>query len=430
MDELHDGMNGSGQDERKGDLLAKPRAAAAGVANAAAGAAQAVAGAAQAAGDAAGRIFDGFGKDADAGEATSTVRDENGAYFVPDPILDIREEREVAELTERYEQLCEPGMIARAADRAVDVLPDVVKDLVKDTTDKLTQQELYARTMEVLAKGFDAVEKAAASVTVDGRAVVRQVNRVKGGGRIERLDEICLLRAYDVAALAHRDNLQHTLSAFIEGGATGAPGFAGIPFNIVLSTFVYYRAVQSIAMHYGYDVKSDPDEMVLAGQVLVSAFNPSDAGTGGAAEVIGKFMMMAELATVRQVARRGWAAMVDHGGVCLLIAQLRALAHASAKKALENAGQRGLENSVFRSLFEQLGKRLAQKSIDRAIPVVGGVIGALFDTGQMQKILEFADLFYHKRFLVEKAVRIEELVDGVHEVIVIEDDGKVSYSVE
>lgn len=200
----------------------------------------------------------------------------------------------------------------------------------------------------------------------------------------------------------------------------------------MLSTFVYYRAVQSIAMHYGYDVKSDPDEMIIAGQVLVSAFNPANAGAnvGGAAEMIGKFMVMAELASIRQVAKRGWAAMVDHGGACLLIAQLRALAHASAKKALERAGRHGLENSVFRSLFEQLGKRLTQKGIQRAVPVVGGVIGALFDTGQMQKILEFADLFYHKRFLVEKAMRIEELVNGTHTILIIDEDGGMTYSVE
>ncbi len=185
-------------------------------------------------------------------------------------------------------------------------------------------------------------------------------------------------------------------------------------------------------MHYGYDVKSDPDEMIIAGRVLVSAFNPANAGAnvGGAAEVIGKFMVMAELASIRQVAKRGWAAMVDHGGACLLIAQIRALAHASAKKALERAGQRGLENSVLGSLFEQLGKVLTQKSLQRAVPVVGGVIGALFDTGQMQKILEFADLFYHKRFLVEKAMRIEELVNGTHTILVIDEDGGMTYSVE
>lgn len=35
--------------------------------------------------------------------------------------------------------------------------------------------------------------------------------------------------------------------AFTEGAATGVPDFAGIPFNIELSTFLYFRAVQSIA---------------------------------------------------------------------------------------------------------------------------------------------------------------------------------------
>lgn len=74
-------------------------------------------------------------------------------------------------------------------------------------------------------------------------------------------------------------------------------------------------------------------------------------------------------------------------------------------------------------------ERLTQKGIQRAVPVVGGVIGALFDTGQMQKILEFDDLFYHKRFLVEKAMRIEELVNGTHTILVIDEDGGMTYSV-
>lgn len=306
MDELNTGKHGSEREERSGDFLARPLAVASGVANAATGAANAVAGAAQAAGDAAGRFFDGFGRAAESEEPSSTVRDEDGAYIVPDPILDVREEHEITELTERYERMCEPSVFSKAADRVVDALPDAVKDLVKDASDKMSQQELYTKVMEVVAKGFDAVEKASASMTVDAKAVIKQINNGPGKAKIEKLDEICLLRVYDVAAVAHRDNLQHTVSAFIEGGATGAPGFAGIPFNIVLSTFVYYRAV----------------------------------------------------------------------------------------------------------------------------PVVGGVIGALFDTGQMQKILEFADLFYPKRFLVEKATRIEELVNGTHTILVIDEDGGMTYSVE
>lgn len=43
------------------------------------------------------------------------------------------------------------------------------------------------------------------------------------------------------------------------------------------------------------------------------------------------------------------------------------------------------------------------------MPIVGGFFGAAFDAGQMNKITEFADVFYHKRFLEEKEERIYDL---------------------
>ena len=46
------------------------------------------------------------------------------------------------------------------------------------------------------------------------------------------------------------------------------------------------------------------------------------------------------------------------------------------------------------------------------MPVVGGVIGGLFDTAQMNTILEYADVFYNKRFLLEKEVRVNMLIEG------------------
>ena len=82
------------------------------------------------------------------------------------------------------------------------------------------------------------------------------------------LDEICLLRSYDVAKAANKTYGQHMGAAAVEGGATGAVGFWGIPTNFALSMLVYFRAVQSVAMMYGYDVKEDPDELMIAGQVF------------------------------------------------------------------------------------------------------------------------------------------------------------------
>ena len=40
---------------------------------------------------------------------------------------------------------------------------------------------------------------------------------------------------------------------------------------------------------------------------------------------------------------------------------------------------------------------------------MGALIGALFDVAQMNKVLEYADVFYNKRFLIEKEVRINML---------------------
>ena len=64
----------------------------------------------------------------------------------------------------------------------------------------------------------------------------------------------------------------------------------------------------------------------------------------------------------------------------------------------------------FKDVFSQVGKKLTQKTIAKSIPVISGVIGALFDSAQMQQVLEYADVFYNKRFLLEKEQRINMLV--------------------
>lgn len=90
---------------------------------------------------------------------------------------------------------------------------------------------------------------------------------------------------------------------------------------------------------------------------------------------------------------------------------MRALANIWAQKALENVGAKCLENSLFKDVFEQIGRRLTLKAIGTAVPVVSAVIGALIDTAQMKKVLEFAYIFYQKRFIMEKKTRILNLIE-------------------
>ena len=104
--------------------------------------------------------------------------------------------------------------------------------------------------------------------------------------------------------------------------------------------------------------------------------------------------------------------MAEHGGATLLIAQMRALANAAARKAVQSAGKQGLEKSAFKSIFEQVGRKLTQNVVGKAVPIVGGAVGALFDTSQMNKILNFTEIFYEKRFILEKEERIAALTEG------------------
>lgn len=271
--------------------------------------------------------------------------------------------------------------------------------------------------MKVVGEGFHILEKQAARMSISETAIVKQVNKSIKENEITSLEEVCLARGYDISKAVEAYKRQDLLWALAEGGTTGYFGFAGLPFNLVLSIFLYYRAVQSVAMFYGYDVKNDSAELVIASEVFMNALSPSSSGSDEMSSIIGKVMLMTEITAVKQTAKKTWSDMAARGGIGLLLTQMRALAYKSAQKALEKVGQKGLENSLFREIFEQIGKKVSKKALGKAIPVAGAVIGALFDTAQMNTVLEYADVFYNKRYILEKEARINALL-GVDDIVV------------
>lgn len=332
---------------------------------------------------------------------------------IPDPIVDSREENDFKELTKRYEKLCEPSMVGKAGKKIGEFVPQPVLDKVDDAKRVVSEQELYVAALESVANGFTQMQKLAARYTLGEADVIRKLDKAISDYDVDVVEKACFARSYDLAKLVNAVRTQNMCLAFVEGAATGAPGFIGIPFNLAFSTFLYFRAVQSIAMFYGYDVRNDAAELEIAGQVFSEAMAPNHGSSIGAGSMVGKIMLIAELQGVKQAAAKTWGEMAARGGVGLLLAQMRALANEAARKALETSGAKGLEKTVFKSVFEQIGKRLPMKTVGRAIPFVSGAIGALFDTSQMSRVLEFADLFYQKRFIAEKRIRINELMTSV-----------------
>ena len=331
---------------------------------------------------------------------------------IPNPIINNKEKEELLRLKNRYKRLTEPNGVIKLGNKAIEKVPAKVKDAIDGAKEVISEKELVKQALKYAASGFQTLEEIAAQATVSEKAVIKKVNKTFDNGSIDSLGEICYARSYDISRMVNNYKRSHILAATVEGAGTGAMGFVGIVPNLVISTFLYFRAVQSVAMYYGYDVKNDANELEIASSVFMSALTPEkDLANNELTAAIGKFMVFTETTAVKQTAKKSWTAMAEHGGLALLITQIRALANSAAKKALESAGKKGLEQTVFKGILEQLGKQTTLKATGKAMPIIGGAFGALFDTAQMRKIVNYADIFYNKRFIEEKEIRINYLFD-------------------
>ena len=330
----------------------------------------------------------------------------------PSPILDLKEQNAIDTLTERYNRMIEPKKSVYLATKVSAIIPEKVKEAGGTLKTALTEEEIFTQALKVATEGFHVVEKNLSKFTISEKTIVKNVNKIMPDYEITSLNEFCLVRSYDLAKQINKNKMIDLTAAFAQGGGCGYFGIAGIPFNLVLSILLYYRAVQSIAMSYGYDIKGDSAELVIASEVFSKAMNPTASGNSEIADNLAKIMVISKGEAIKHtLSSQGWAGMASSGSVELLLLQMCALAHGAAKKALESSGKKGLEESLFVDLFKQIGQKLTQKNIQKAIPYVSAAIGALMDTSQMNKVLEFADIFYQKRFLLEKAERVNILLE-------------------
>lgn len=339
--------------------------------------------------------------------------EENRDYVFPNPLLNQKELDSLDILTEKYNKLIQPSKVAKLGTKILDFVPNKVKNFGAQVGTTISEQEMFEQMMKIIATGFKVVEEQAARFSVSEKSILNQITHNFPNYKVGHMEEMCLIRSYDLSKLVSRYKSKDLFSALIEGGGTGAFGFWGLPFNLVLSTFIYFRAVQSIAMYYGYDTKNDNRELVIASEVFTMSLSPSKEDiNNGLTTTIGKIMLMSQAAVVKQTAKKTWTDMAARGGIPLLLTQMRALANKAAQRALEKAGQKGLENSVFREAFEQIGRKITLKTVGKTVPIASAVIGALIDTAQMNVVLEFADIFYQKRFILEKEKRINYLLNA------------------
>lgn len=345
----------------------------------------------------------------------------NSNYIIPSPVVDKKEEESLKKLTEKYEKMLEPSIVKKGAlavgNKAKLLIPQKVKDAGGQLVENITDKELYANVIKTVGSAFGTLEKMAAKYTLSRSNILKQINKKQKDYTISSIQEISLLRSYDISRAVELSKDINIAVALTEGGLFGLGGFGALPFNIALSMFLYFRAVQNVAVYYGYDVKDNPDELEIASEVFANALSPSNNDANEMGNIIGKVMIVAEFDGLKGMANKTWAEWAAEGGVALFICQLRALANKAAKNALEKAGKKGLEEGVFVRVLTRIGESVTKEVSAKVVPyVAGAVIGAAFDTVQMNKVLTYANIFYQKRFILEKQMRINELL-GINEEI-------------
>lgn len=329
-------------------------------------------------------------------------------YIIPSPILDKREQAIFNGLTYKYIQVKKPGTISKFADKLLSEASDEVKFWGKGVKKTISENELYNQCMKIVVEGFKVIEEKTAKHTISRETIIQQVDQAVTYTRILDLDEICLIRCYDIENLITFQKYQNLAFMLLEGSATGVLGFAGMPFNLVLSTFLLFRAVQSIAMFYGYDVVNSKNEMIIASQIFMKTLCPEDESEFS--QVIEKIMMLNFATAFSKIPSDDESVQVKEN-TKELFSQLNNLAEKYSGKAIENVGQKTFEEKVFKELFEQIGKKIAKSILKKTVPVVSLATGALIDTIQMKKLIDYARIFYCKRFIAEKEKRIKELFD-------------------
>jgi hypothetical protein len=321
------------------------------------------------------------------------VKNSIGVIFMDIYILDSKEEKALLELDKRYQKFIEPSIMNKGAEQLKiigdKVIPDQISDYVKKGTSIISEADIWKKVMDMATGGFMVLQGVSAKYSIDDKKILNQMKNIDS--EIDSLEKIYRMRSYDIHKILTSNDWKIYLPNAAQAGVCGATGIAGLAANIVLGTFIQFRTVQLIAMHYGYDVKNNQDEMDYAGSVLMQIMMKGQVCEGDQyGEMIAKMMAQAELNSLRQALKsKSHKQLIESGGAQLLYVQLRAITNKAAEKAMNGAGVSGIENKALKRILEELSKRMGKQNAAKAIPGLSAVLSVCIDSYQINKIMKF-----------------------------------------
>jgi len=247
-----------------------------------------------------------------------------------------------------------PGFLAKAGNMALWPAQKAAEALIPEGV-----QKAINRAVLKFLTGLGSATRLIINES-EGRAKAKSLQAVYGYG----------LRASDEAAKHYRK--YHVAYAAAEGAATGATGIFGLVTDIPSLFTISLRAIQQVGICYGYDMKKETEREYMM-HIL---------RTGSTSDVRAKLQFMIGLKQVEEVLKRV------------------SLNKASEALASKEIGRYSLLATVGK-FAESLGLQITKRKSLQLVPVVGAVVGGVFNSVFVSDIGEAAYMNYRRRRIEE-----------------------------
>lgn len=204
--------------------------------------------------------------------------------------------------------------------------------------------------------------------------------------KIESLHNLSDFNADEIEKHVRKVANQNKIASTLEGFGLGMGGLESTLVEIPIFFSLIARVQQQICACYGYDPESEFEQ-----SFMLKALSFSDVIVVG-----GKSELLLELNALKVAIKRHTYNQLNEMGGKYAIPQ------------------------IAKNFAKQQGKSLSKKKMTQAIPIVGGVIGGLFNYGYINRVINVTNNLYKKRFLEDKKSIYNETINTTSDIVIDE----------
>ena len=252
--------------------------------------------------------------------------------------------------------------------------------VVKPIADPLTEKLKNLTNYEVVTRIQTAIQDAIAGAfqfTHDTVKYTYNRESILKALEIDSFDDLNKFDADEVEKHVRKTANTNKLAAALEGVGFGMGGLEATLIEIPIFFCLIARVQQQICACYGYDPESEFEQ-----SYMTKALSFSDFMTVG-----GKAELILEMNALKVAIKR------------------------HTYKELKELGGKYLIPEIAKKFAKEQGKSLSKKKMAQALPVIGSIVGGMFNYGYIQRIISVTNKLYKRRFIEDKIAESDIIVD-------------------